>query len=309
MGYTHYWTKNRNSTVLEWAQICEDVGAILKFVQHEQGIPLADGAGDPGTSPEIGKKHILFNGLGGDSHETLFLERVIRKPDYPGREIGWDFCKTERKPYDIAVTAVLCYLSTVTRRSDDSGEPILGSEVYTIGSDGRGSDFLAGLELARKALPRYANILDLPLGVMKRDRWCAPWVNEETSLFEVNFCIDGHGYVCREDREWYRFETHQALAQWLDAHKQATFPKGGSTGWGDYGRTEPNIWNATGCFDDTRRKRIARAQNAALIQLFPAPAENAHEPPAYVRPDQFPEDAGRPFCYSIPELLNLCNAA
>ena len=53
MGYTHYWTQTRDFTREEWSQVREDMKALLKDVQHVQGIPLANGMGDLGTSPEI----------------------------------------------------------------------------------------------------------------------------------------------------------------------------------------------------------------------------------------------------------------
>ena len=59
MGYTHYWNQSRDFTRAEWSQIREDMEALLKDVQHVQGIPLGNGAGEPGTSPEISDKKIL----------------------------------------------------------------------------------------------------------------------------------------------------------------------------------------------------------------------------------------------------------
>jgi hypothetical protein len=76
MGYTHYWTQTRDFTRDEWVQIREDFEALLKDVQHVQGIPLANGEGEPGTSPEILDKRIFFNGAGDDAHETFCLYRV-----------------------------------------------------------------------------------------------------------------------------------------------------------------------------------------------------------------------------------------
>jgi hypothetical protein len=114
MGYTHYWTQTRDCTHEEWSQIREDFEALLKDVQHVQGIPLANGNGDLGTSPEISDKRIFFNGAGNDAHETFCLYRV-RPPRESWQSIrGGDFCKTARKPYDLAVTAALCYLASVT---------------------------------------------------------------------------------------------------------------------------------------------------------------------------------------------------
>lgn len=184
MGYTHYWNQRRHFTKPEWATITTDIAAILKYAQHDGGIALANGAGDPKTSPNINSAFIMFNGLGDDSHETFYIERRIRKPDYVGRERGFDFCKTARKPYDPVVVACLCYLSTITRADDPiTGNPIIGTEAYEISSDGRGADFLSGLDLARKAIPAKANHLDLPMDIMKKDRWCAPWINDTSKNF------------------------------------------------------------------------------------------------------------------------------
>lgn len=304
MGYTHYWEQKRHFTIAEWKVICDDVATILKEATA-QGIALADGLGEPGTSPVITKKDIRFNGVGDDSHETFYIERRIRKPDYEGRTPGFDFCKTAQKPYDPVVVAVLCYLATITRKDDPkTGEPIFGTEAYSVSSDGDCSEWLSGLDLARKALPRVANQLDLPMQMLEAARWCAPWVNNKADGYEVHFCVDGHGYVLMGQQS-YCFESHRALAQFLEKTKLATFAKGGSTGWGSYGKVEENIWNAMGSFDEARHARIAKAQAKVLASLFPVDPACAKQPPAYVRPGQMPDNSGREFCYSVEDLLNL----
>lgn len=313
MGYTHYWTQVRDFTKDEWADIRADLAAILKYAQHEFGIPLADAAGDDGTSPEIDGDKIYFNGVGDGAHETMCVDRVRPPQESWQSRRGTNFCKTARKPYDRAVVAVLCYLSTITRRDDPAiGDPIVGTEAFTVSSDGGGSDFLDGLELARRALPAKANILDLPMRIMQDDRWHMPWVNmREGAKYQVRFCIDGHGYVLK-GRESYRFETHRVLAEFLDRTKRATYAKRHVVRWNDRfvddcGAVEPNIWNAHGSFDKGRHARIARAQNKALAPLFPVPASHAHQPPAYARPNEFPEPPTR--AYYFTELLELAGAA
>jgi hypothetical protein len=296
MGYTHYWTQTRDFTRTEWSQIVEDFEALLKDVQHVQGIPLADGVGQPGTGPEIDSQKIWFNGAGDDSHETFCLNRVRPPKESWQDRRGGDFCKTARKPYDLAVTAALCYLATVT----DPGS-------HSVSSDGHGKDFLDGLAEARHALPRYANILDIPMDILRRDRWCMPWVNcREESGFDVKFCVDGKGYVEHiKSGQWYCFETHLALAQFLDRTKLAKFPSRLKVRIGTYvddvGNVEPNIWNAYGSFDAARHKRIATAQAFALAPLFDNPGDRLHKPPAYVRPGEMPEPATR--SYYFHELL------
>jgi hypothetical protein len=314
VGYTHYWTQNRNFTQDEWQAVRDDIGAIVNYAQHDCGIPLADCEGSPKTSPLLDSDVIMFNGLGDDAHESFIIRRVIpTAPRYNGdKHPEWDFCKTARKPYDDVVTACLCYLGSVTRRNEPrTGDPIIGSEVFSTTSDGGGSDFLIGLDLARKALPRVANQLDIPMPIMESDRWCAPWINDGNCKgYEVHFCIDGRGYVIKtRTKESYCFETHVALAQFLERTKHAKFRIGGRTGWGSYPAHEENIWNAYGSFDQARHARIAKAQAKVLATLFPVDPSCAQQPPAYVRPGEMPDNSGREFCYSVSDLLNLATKA
>jgi hypothetical protein len=297
MGYTHYWTQTRDFTREEWSQIVEDFEALLKDVQHVQGIPLADGVGQPGTSPEITDAKIWFNGTGDDSAETFCLNRKRPPKESWEPRRGMDFCKTYRRPYDLAVTAALCYLATVPDPAAFSGS-----------SDGHGRDFLDGLAEARRALPRYANILDIPMDILQSDRWCMPWVRcYESSGFDVKFCVDGKGYVEHiKSGEWYCFGTHLALAQFLDRTKLAQFPRQLKVRFGSYvdnvGSIEPNIWNAYGSFDKARHARIAKAQRLYLAELFwTRDAAHRQKPPAYVRPGEMPEPETRH--YSFDELL------
>ncbi|WP_166297154.1 hypothetical protein [Bradyrhizobium sp. 2S1] len=311
MGYTHYWTQKRNFTIAQWQQIIVDLKAILAHAQHVEGIVLAGSMGEGKTSPEFTDDLIAFNGLGDDSHESFYIQRKRTLEEWQSKDrLGWSFCKTARKPYDRVVVACLCYLATVTRKEEPTThEPIIGSEGFSVSSDGDTSDFLAGLDMARVALPQYGNVLDLPLTLMENDRWCAPWINlrSDKPKYEVNFCIDGHGYVLK-GKQSYRFDTHEALAKWLDGCKRVDFRRDHWVSWGSMRREnyriEPDIWNAHGSFDKARSERIGKTQEGLLSTLFPAPAANAHQPPAFVRPGQMPENGGREFCYSVTELLD-----
>ena len=312
MGYTHYWTQKRDFTKDEWKTVCEDIGAILKYAQHDAGIALADGMGTGGTSPELLADKIWFNGVEDDSHETMSINRR-RPPKEDWQSVrGRDFCKTARKPYDSVVVACLCYLSTITRKDDAQGEPIIGTEVYSVASDGHGHEWLEGLELARVALPAKANQIDLPMDLMKTDRWCAPWINCKSDKYEVLLFahVDGKGYVLNKNKS-YCFDTHKALAQYLERTKRVDFGVRQVVSWSNRQenyRIETDIWNAMGCFDEARHARIRKAQERALAKLFPVDVEHSHQPPAYVRPGDMPENAGREFCYSVTELMNYLEA-
>ena len=265
MGYTHYQTQKRRHTNAQWATILTDVAAILKDVQHVQNIPLADGSGEPGTQPELGPDHIWFNGPGEDAHETFVINRLVAPlEDWMGKDRrGWSFCKTARKPYDLAVTACLCYLETV-----------IGT--HSVTSDGTGHDWLAGLQCARRALPQYANILDIPRGILENDRWTSgkpymrTYMMQEAYMFAL--CVDGHGYVVRnKDGAAYCFPDHDEARAWAEKNAAVIAP--------------------TGHFDEKRRTSLARQQTVLLKQLVEAAPvlRRDQRPPAFVRPRAMPQ--------------------
>jgi len=275
MGYTHYWQQFRSFTADEWAQLCADMRDLLKDVEHVQGIPLANWDGEPGTAPEIGPDRISFNGVGDDSHESFVIDRrrpALESWQTPDRR-GAAFCKTARKPYDLAVTAALCYLGTV-----------IDPKPWHVSSDGRGANWLPGLEEARRAIPRVANVLDIPRGILERDRWCPPWITNRSPAFDFRFCVDGRAYITRKrDGAAYCFPSHREAAEWARPHADVLCP----TGW----------------FDAARWRRIASAQT----RLFRPMVESAprvgrdHRPPALVRPGEIlpPERTA----YSLADLL------
>ena len=145
MGYTHYYSQKRDLTDKEWGELTAVTKVILSNLpEHSlsaggfyKDVPLVikgwDGTGDP----EVGKDAISLNG---DSdadmdHETFLLTRE-RSDD------GFSFCKTNRKPYDLAVTAILLVLQEIA------------PDACEIGSDGdmRGNDWEAARTLL-KTLP------------------------------------------------------------------------------------------------------------------------------------------------------------
>lgn len=159
MGYTHYWTQKRDFTAEEMRQIGEGVKAIIATAVgnvypdsrgHTHELVICNGMGDPGTQAEITDERIAFNGTdeGDMGHET-FIFAATRELPYegaPADRIGWAFCKTARKPYDVVVTAVLTYLAA------DWG--------FEASSDGEVADWEAGVKLAEEALSRkFANPL------------------------------------------------------------------------------------------------------------------------------------------------------
>jgi len=130
MGYTHHWNLPEIDEET-WAKIqaaSEEVIAEVPNLQYEFNNP---------EPPLVDSDYIRFNGHGPAGHETFFLERDGLR--------GFNFCKTARKPYDEAVTAVLCIVGHHLTKEGTLKDP------YYISSDGYFSEW-TGRELATRAL-------------------------------------------------------------------------------------------------------------------------------------------------------------
>lgn len=91
MGYTHYWTikgkiqhGDKETMLTNMKKVVKKYNKILQLTYEDSHKPIVD------------DHSVQFNGIGDDSHEDFVLE-------FPDR----DFCKTARKPYDIAVCECL----------------------------------------------------------------------------------------------------------------------------------------------------------------------------------------------------------
>ena len=110
-GYTHYYNRPRILPKAQFLSAAADLKKVLDHLQA-QGLPLggSDGSGTPDFTPT----YIAFNGVGDDAHETFYVPQVFT-PHYPSQEphlvgrrkMWFDFCKTARKPYDVAAVAGL----------------------------------------------------------------------------------------------------------------------------------------------------------------------------------------------------------
>jgi hypothetical protein len=103
MGYTHYWyVKNMWAVEQALPQVARDLKRLLPQLP-----PLAgwDGTG----APTIDDREIAFNGVEPDDYESFSL--VSSPEGYTPTEKGlFGFCKTERRPYDLAVQVALVLL-------------------------------------------------------------------------------------------------------------------------------------------------------------------------------------------------------
>tara|TARA_R110000744_G_scaffold322162_1_gene428187 strand:- start:35 stop:487 length:453 start_codon:yes stop_codon:yes gene_type:complete len=102
MGYTHYW--NIYQTIIPqdiWRSFASDFIKILP-----QFMDKLDHETD--QKFDINGNDIRFNGIGEESHETFTINRKNpMEKSYDGEIKYFDFCKTARKEYDIAVCCAL----------------------------------------------------------------------------------------------------------------------------------------------------------------------------------------------------------
>ena len=97
MGYTNYWTKKRSFTDDEWKRIKDE----YEWIQ-EMGEDII-------VDQSENKDEIMFNGMAikGLDHETFYIDKKNDKKSF-------DFCKTNRKPYDLAVWHLLYFIYNET---------------------------------------------------------------------------------------------------------------------------------------------------------------------------------------------------
>jgi hypothetical protein len=259
MGYCHYYRQLRSFNDTEWAVISKDVAAILTFATTEEGVVIgnADGRLVKSVSLCIGAETIMFNGVEPNECEPVEIYKTLQKL-WPLGEPGRNFVKTRRLPYDLVATAVLAYLGSTGR--------------YEVSSDGKGGAWLAGVALAKAALPALRETIDIPRPILEADRWCPPAVSVFTDDYEFRFCVNGKAYITREsDGASYAFPDFRSAAEMVMAHQ--------------------DLLNPRGLIDQKRRSALAADQNALFeAKILSAVAEGRDEtPPAFVRPDEYPD--------------------
>ena len=110
MGYTHYWrrsVKNAGSAFM-FGKLSLDVKMLCEHA-NAAGIRIRGAYGK--GEPEFNEGYFSLNGDadGRDlAHETFYWEGMPKQPEYRKHELQtFDFCKTNYKPYDAVVTAIL----------------------------------------------------------------------------------------------------------------------------------------------------------------------------------------------------------
>jgi hypothetical protein len=108
VGYTHYWYQSENFSQDEWEKIAMDTMKALDFCE-KSGVEMTSDYDSP-EKAEVNDDRIRFNGVGNLGHETFILEKDQDFGWSQNRELDeafFNFCKTARKPYDLAVGLVL----------------------------------------------------------------------------------------------------------------------------------------------------------------------------------------------------------
>ncbi|MGR3938430.1 hypothetical protein [Streptomyces sp. BRA346] len=129
MGYTHYFAYAPSTREFQdaWPRMVADARRIVAHVQS-LGIAVTGPLGR--GSPETSESCIALNGQ--FDHESLVISPGPPNPahdpygagQYATRGFVWSFCKTARKPYDLAVCAILLRCWQLAPRA------------FVIGSDG-----------------------------------------------------------------------------------------------------------------------------------------------------------------------------
>lgn len=123
MGYTRYWTRTAKPLNKEFAEFCNEVFKTCKKL----GITIRNWNGE--VEPIVRDDYIAFNG---DASKDLDHESFVISNDVG--EMGFNFCKTAKKPYDYAVRTILREASVrgyITELSDDGiNEDIISDNEY-----------------------------------------------------------------------------------------------------------------------------------------------------------------------------------
>ena len=108
MGVTHYFERPAELPRRTFSAAAEDCRTVLAALAAT-GVCVQREFDDP-APPALSGDVVRFNGAGEDGHETFYLPRVFDEP-FPGQvptDGRWfAFCKTARKPYDVAVCSRL----------------------------------------------------------------------------------------------------------------------------------------------------------------------------------------------------------
>lgn len=119
MGFTRYWIRTKKKINKDFVvKVCEIIADC-----DEKGITIRNWCGE--GNPVVTLERISLNG--NSEHQLDHESFVIDK------EVGLNFCKTARKPYDYAVREILKYAEengfvTEVEEDDENNEVISDTE-------------------------------------------------------------------------------------------------------------------------------------------------------------------------------------
>lgn len=185
MVYSHYWTQRRQFTRAEWTAFSRGCFNLFELC-HTLRIPLAFEFDQPDQPPLINRDELRFNGVGRDGHESLQITRLRPSKSRAEKPRGWDYCQTDRKPYDLAVTAVLAYLDSIC------------PDAFAASSDGDEEAWRAGALLASKAWPEAT--IELPRAIRDQARFAK--FEDSSKHHQLVWGHDGKLYLERHADRW-----------------------------------------------------------------------------------------------------------
>ncbi|NMC04201.1 MAG: hypothetical protein GYA24_03270 [Candidatus Lokiarchaeota archaeon] len=153
MGYTHYWTIHQRFSDQAFAALASMARRLhdnLPPASRSSGAyyaeePLVIRGWDGTGFPEFSSARISFNGDAGRAVEDEYFGQIgLDHETFSMRpaDAGFQCCKTERKPYDLLVQAVMLAAKHV------------GGEHITISSDGAPEDWAEAIAFFRRVFPR-----------------------------------------------------------------------------------------------------------------------------------------------------------
>ena len=116
MGYTNYWIQKKPFNNSQWNIIKKE----YDYIKENFGVNNANEYEENIIEDQSTKSdEIVFNGNKKNNlnHETFVLTKNFREPFYDGDDVKFNFCKTERKPYDLAVWHLLTFVKMIAPNS------------------------------------------------------------------------------------------------------------------------------------------------------------------------------------------------
>ncbi len=140
MGYTHYWYRLPILPAERWEEFLADARRLVEAARA-RGVRLGAPQAEMGSDPVLTGDEVALNGVGAESCEWFVIPREIASPRRLNEEgLAFSFCKTQGRPYDLVVTAIL-----VAARHRFA-------EAFKVHSDGGEPEWAAGKQLCQEIL-------------------------------------------------------------------------------------------------------------------------------------------------------------